>query len=105
MFLKDSLYLYTRVSHFLPWVNATIMSNGGLDSCNFSVIVPPSHGNSFHCDEKDNLFLKPSPIHLSIQLLDTEELPTGTSALAATVVHRARGIVTMMTSAPRLVGS
>ena len=33
--------MFTRVSHFLAWINTTILSNGGLDSCNFSLIAPP----------------------------------------------------------------
>ena len=39
--------MFTRVSHFLAWINTTILSNGGLDSCHFSLIAPPIQGNTF----------------------------------------------------------
>ena len=38
--------MYTRVSSFLHWINATILSNGGLASCNFSLTALPSQGKS-----------------------------------------------------------
>ena len=42
--LKDLPDVYTRVSSFLAWINATILSNGGLASCNFSLTAEPSQG-------------------------------------------------------------
>ena len=42
--LKDLPDVYTRVSYFLPWLNTTILSNGGLASCNFSLTAEPSQG-------------------------------------------------------------
>ena len=43
--LKDLPDVYTRVSYFLPWLNTTILSNGGLASCNFSLTALPSQGS------------------------------------------------------------
>ena len=44
--LQDLPDVYTRVSYFLPWMNSTILSNGGLASCNFSLTALPSQGSS-----------------------------------------------------------
>ena len=43
--LQDLPDVYTRVSYFLPWMNSTILSNGGLASCNFSLTALPSQGS------------------------------------------------------------
>ena len=43
--LQDLPDVYTRVSYFLPWLNSTILSNGGLASCNFSLTALPSQGS------------------------------------------------------------
>ena len=45
--------VFTRVSHFLPWINTTILSNGGLDSCNFSLIAPPNQGSTIYIIGED----------------------------------------------------
>ena len=42
---KDVPDVYTRVSYFLPWINATILSNGGLVSCDFSLTALPVQGD------------------------------------------------------------
>ena len=41
---KDLPDVYTRLSSFLPWINATILSNGGLASCDYSLIALPVQG-------------------------------------------------------------
>ena len=43
--LQDLPDVYTRVSYFLPWLNTTILSNGGLASCNFFLTALPSQGS------------------------------------------------------------
>ena len=43
--LKDVPDVYTRVSYFLPWINATILSNGGLASCDYSLTALPVQGD------------------------------------------------------------
>ena len=43
---KDVPDVYTRVSYFLPWINATILSNGGLASCDYSLTALPVQGNN-----------------------------------------------------------
>ena len=45
-FSKDRPDVYTSVSHFLSWINATILSNGGISSCDFSLTATPSQGIS-----------------------------------------------------------
>ena len=35
-----------RVSAFIPWINATIIGNGGMASCGFTLSAPPSLGKS-----------------------------------------------------------
>ena len=42
---KDVPDVYTRVSYFLPWINATILSNGGLASCDYSLTALPVQGD------------------------------------------------------------
>ena len=42
---KDLPDVYTRVSYFLPWINATILSNGGLASCDYSLTALPVQGD------------------------------------------------------------
>ena len=46
MLKKDMPDVYTRISYFLPWLNSTILSNGGLASCNFSLTAEPSQGDT-----------------------------------------------------------
>ena len=41
---KDVPDVFTRLSHFLPWMNTTILSNGGLASCDFALTAEPSQG-------------------------------------------------------------
>ena len=43
--LKDVPDVYTRVTYFLPWINATILSNGGLASCDYSLTALPVQGD------------------------------------------------------------
>ena len=45
LILKDVPDVYTRVSYFLPWINATILSNGGLASCDYSLTALPVQGD------------------------------------------------------------
>jgi len=47
--LKEYPDVFTRVSHFLAWINTTILSNGGLDSCHFSLIAPPIQEKAVNC--------------------------------------------------------
>ena len=41
LFLQGLPDVYTRVSSFLGWINTTILSNGGMSSCNFSLTALP----------------------------------------------------------------
>ena len=47
---KDLPDVYTRLSSFLPWINATILSNGGLASCDYSLIALPVQGKHMCSD-------------------------------------------------------
>ena len=70
---KDLPDVYTRVSSFLAWINATILSNGGLASCNFSLTAEPSQGR-----------IK-SRNHININLIQDQSVPLSTLVLYNTV--------------------
>ena len=38
--------MYSRVSFYVPWIRDTILANGGLSSCDFSLIADPIEGNN-----------------------------------------------------------
>ena len=44
-FSKDKPDVYSRVSYYVPWITTTILANGGLSSCDFSLIADPIEGN------------------------------------------------------------
>ena len=44
LILKAYPDVFTRVSSFVPWINTTVLNNGGLAGCNFSIIAPPMQG-------------------------------------------------------------
>ena len=71
--LKDLPDVYTRVSSFLAWINATILSNGGLASCNFSLTAEPSQGR-----------IK-SRNYININLIQDQSVPLSTLVLYNTV--------------------
>ena len=41
---KDKPDVYSRVSFYVPWIRDTILANGGLSSCDFSLIADPVEG-------------------------------------------------------------
>ena len=41
---KDLPDVYSRLSYYIPWINTTILANGGLASCDYSLIAQPTLG-------------------------------------------------------------
>ena len=37
--------MYSRVSSYVPWIRDTVLANGGLSSCDLSLIADPFEGN------------------------------------------------------------
>ena len=37
--------MYSRVSSYVPWIRDTVLANGGLSSCDLSLIADPIEGN------------------------------------------------------------
>ena len=44
--------VYTRVSYFLSWINKTIITNGGIASCNFTLTASPRKGSHTNIQQK-----------------------------------------------------
>ena len=44
--LKDGTFdIYAEVSEYIPWINLTILVNGGMDSCGYTLEEQPTFGN------------------------------------------------------------
>ena len=48
---KDEYAIFTNMQPLMPWIESSIIENGGMASCNFNFSAPPSLGpnnrNSF----------------------------------------------------------
>ena len=41
---QQSFDVFTDMGYYFPWVNATIIDNGGMQACDFSISAPPTPG-------------------------------------------------------------
>ena len=42
--LQSPYDVFMKVSAFLPWINGTILANGGMASCDYFLSAPPKLG-------------------------------------------------------------
>ena len=41
---QDEYAVFTNVHALMPWIESSIIENGGMTSCNFNISAPPSIG-------------------------------------------------------------
>ena len=41
---QQSFDVFMDMGYYFPWVNATIIDNGGMQACDFSISAPPTPG-------------------------------------------------------------
>ena len=41
---QDKYAIFTNVHALMPWIESSIIENGGMTSCNFNISAPPSIG-------------------------------------------------------------
>ena len=56
LFQDSTFDIYAEVSEYIPWINLTILVNGGMDSCGYTLEGEPTFGN-FNCSKKYFNFL------------------------------------------------
>ena len=43
-FQEGTFDIYAEVSNYIPWINLTILVNGGMDSCGYTLEGEPTFG-------------------------------------------------------------
>ena len=67
LFQDGTFDIYAEVSEYIPWINLTILVNGGMDSCGYTLEGEPSFGN-YNCSKKYFTFSQQSRFLLGLSL-------------------------------------